>query len=36
MLPVRRSLPVSELATWLGMLTRIDPLTYAVDAMRRT
>ena len=28
--------PVSELPTWLGVLTRIDPLTYAVDAMRRT
>jgi len=35
-LAVRRSLPVSELATWLGVLTRIDPLTYAVDAMRCT
>ena len=28
--------PVSELPTWLGVLTRIDPLTYAVDAMRCT
>ncbi|HEU4973847.1 MAG TPA: ABC transporter permease [Baekduia sp.] len=27
--------PVSGLATWLGALNRIDPLTYAVDPMRR-
>ena len=27
---------LNELPTWLGMLTRIDPLTYAVDAMRCT
>jgi ABC-2 type transport system permease protein len=26
--------PVSGLPTWLGALNRIDPLTYAVDAMR--
>ena len=26
--------PVSGLPTWLGVLNRIDPLTYAVDAMR--
>ncbi len=28
--------PVSEFPTWLGVLTRIVPLTCAVDAMRRT
>jgi ABC-2 type transport system permease protein len=27
--------PVSRLPTWLGILNRIDPLTYAVDPMRR-
>jgi len=27
--------PVSNLPTWLGILNRIDPLTYAVDPMRR-
>ena len=27
--------PVSRLPTWLGVLNRIDPLTYAVDPMRR-
>jgi ABC-2 type transport system permease protein len=27
--------PVSELPTWLGVLNRLDPLTYAVDPMRR-
>jgi ABC-2 type transport system permease protein len=27
--------PVSGLPTWLGALNRIDPLTYAVDPMRR-
>jgi ABC-2 type transport system permease protein len=27
--------PVSGLPTWLGVLTRLDPLTYAVDPMRR-
>ena len=27
--------PVSELPTWLGVLNRIDPLTYAVDPMRQ-
>jgi ABC-2 type transport system permease protein len=27
--------PVSELPTWLRVLNRIDPLTYAVDPMRR-
>jgi ABC-2 type transport system permease protein len=27
--------PVSGLPTWLGLLNRIDPLTYAVDPMRR-
>ena len=27
--------PVSGLPTWLGVLNRIDPLTYAVDAVRR-
>jgi ABC-2 type transport system permease protein len=27
--------PVAGLAAWLGVLTRIDPLTYAVDPMRR-
>jgi ABC-2 type transport system permease protein len=26
--------PVSGLPTWLGVLNRIDPLTYAVDPMR--
>jgi ABC-2 type transport system permease protein len=27
--------PVAGLPTWLGLLNRIDPLTYAVDPMRR-
>ena len=27
--------PVSDLPTWLGVLNRLNPLTYAVDAMRR-
>jgi ABC-2 type transport system permease protein len=27
--------PVAGLATWLSILNRIDPLTYAVDPMRR-
>ena len=27
--------PVSGLPTWLGVLNRIDPLTYALDPMRR-
>jgi ABC-2 type transport system permease protein len=27
--------PVAGTPTWLGVLTRIDPLTYAVDPMRR-
>jgi ABC-2 type transport system permease protein len=27
--------PVSNLPTWLAVLNRIDPLTYAVDPMRR-
>jgi ABC-2 type transport system permease protein len=27
--------PVSGLPTWLAVLNRIDPLTYAVDPMRR-
>lgn len=27
--------PVSGLPTWLGVLNRIDPITYAVDPMRR-
>jgi ABC-2 type transport system permease protein len=27
--------PLSNLPTWLRVLTRIDPLTYAVDPMRR-
>jgi ABC-2 type transport system permease protein len=27
--------PVSGLPTWLGLLNRLDPLTYAVDPMRR-
>ena len=27
--------PVAGLAAWLAVLTRIDPLTYAVDPMRR-
>jgi ABC-2 type transport system permease protein len=27
--------PVSGLPGWLGFLNRIDPLTYAVDPMRR-
>jgi ABC-2 type transport system permease protein len=26
--------PVSDLPTWLGVLNRLDPLTYAVDPMR--
>ncbi|TMK83587.1 MAG: ABC transporter [Actinobacteria bacterium] len=28
--------PITSLPTWLGVLTKIDPLTYAVDAIRRT
>jgi ABC-2 type transport system permease protein len=28
--------PIHRLPTWLGTLTRFDPLAYAVDAMRRT
>ena len=28
--------PLSGLPAWLGVLTRLDPLTYTVDAMRRT
>jgi ABC-2 type transport system permease protein len=27
--------PVAGLPTWLGVLNRVDPLTYAVDPMRR-
>ncbi len=27
--------PISELPEWLGLLNRLNPLTYAVDAMRR-
>ena len=27
--------PVSGLPDWLGVLNRIDPLTYAIDPMRR-
>jgi ABC-2 type transport system permease protein len=27
--------PVNKLPTWLAVLNRIDPLTYAVDPMRR-
>jgi ABC-2 type transport system permease protein len=27
--------PVSKLPAWLGVLNRLDPLTYAVDPMRR-
>jgi ABC-2 type transport system permease protein len=27
--------PVSQLPAWLTVLNRIDPLTYAVDPMRR-
>ena len=27
--------PVSNLPAWLAVLNRIDPLTYAVDPMRR-
>jgi ABC-2 type transport system permease protein len=27
--------PVSQLPTWLAVLNRVDPLTYAVDPMRR-
>jgi ABC-2 type transport system permease protein len=27
--------PVAALPVWLGFLNRIDPLTYAVDPMRR-
>jgi len=27
--------PVSDLPTWLGVLNRLNPLTYAVDPMRR-
>jgi ABC-2 type transport system permease protein len=27
--------PLSNLPTWLHILTRIDPMTYAVDPMRR-
>ncbi|MGZ4205587.1 MAG: ABC transporter permease [Actinomycetota bacterium] len=28
--------PITSLPAWLSVLTKIDPLTYAVDAMRRT
>jgi ABC-2 type transport system permease protein len=28
--------PITSLPTWLAILTKIDPLTYAVDAIRRT
>ena len=28
--------PIHRLPTWLGTLTRFDPLAYAVDAMRKT
>jgi len=28
--------PITSLPAWLGVLTKIDPLTYAVDAIRRT
>ena len=28
--------PIGKLPTWLGTLTRFDPLAYAVDAMRKT
>ncbi|HEU0035775.1 MAG TPA: ABC transporter permease [Kofleriaceae bacterium] len=28
--------PLRDLPTWLNILTRLDPLTYAVDPMRRT
>jgi ABC-2 type transport system permease protein len=27
--------PVSDLPTWLGVVNRLNPLTYAVDPMRR-
>ena len=27
--------PASNLPTWLTVLNRVDPLTYAVDPMRR-
>jgi ABC-2 type transport system permease protein len=27
--------PVSQLPAWLAVLNRVDPLTYAVDPMRR-
>ncbi len=27
--------PVSDLPAWLGVLNRLNPLTYAVDPMRR-
>jgi ABC-2 type transport system permease protein len=27
--------PLSHLPTWLHVLTRIDPLTYVIDPMRR-
>lgn len=27
--------PLTRLPSWLGLLTRVDPLTYIVDAMRR-
>jgi ABC-2 type transport system permease protein len=27
--------PVANLPAWLGFLNRVDPLTYAVDPMRR-
>jgi ABC-2 type transport system permease protein len=27
--------PISGLPTWLGLLSRLNPLTYAVDPMRR-
>ena len=28
--------PLTRLPSWIGVLTRFDPLTYTVDAMRRT
>jgi ABC-2 type transport system permease protein len=27
--------PITRLPSWLSVLTKVDPLTYAVDAMRR-
>jgi ABC-2 type transport system permease protein len=27
--------PIAELPTWLGLLSKLNPLTYAVDPMRR-